>query len=80
MEGNNYKVRNTVCDASGKEVGFKGQESPSMVGRGSFIYKVRTQVLVGGKVVDEVWTTTGFRDFKFDAETGFWLQWQEFLS
>ena len=38
-----------------------------------YIYKVRTQVLQKGKVVDEVWTNTGFRDFRFDAQTGFWL-------
>ena len=37
------------------------------------IYKVRTQLLVKGQVVDEVETTTGFRDFRFDPETGFWL-------
>ena len=30
-------------------------------------------MLVGGKVVDEVWTNTGFRSFRFDAKTGFWL-------
>jgi len=38
-----------------------------------YIYKVRTQLLVAGKVVDEVVTTTGFRSFKFDPQTGFWL-------
>ena len=36
-------------------------------------YTVRTQLLVRGKVVDEVETVTGFRDFRFDAATGFWL-------
>ena len=41
-----------------------------------YIYKVRTQLLVKGKVVDEVETTTGFRDFRFDAKTGFWLNGQ----
>ncbi len=38
-----------------------------------YIYKVRTQLIVKGKVVDEVETTTGFRDFRFDDATGFWL-------
>ena len=38
-----------------------------------YVYKVRTVLKVGGKVVDEVETTTGFRDFRFDAQTGFWL-------
>ena len=37
------------------------------------IYKVRTQLIADGKVVDEVETVTGFRTFRFDAETGFWL-------
>lgn len=38
-----------------------------------YIYKVRAQVIVDGNVVDEVTTTTAFRDFCFDAKTGFWL-------
>ena len=29
-------------------------------------------------MVDEVETTTGFRDFKFDAQTGFWLNGKNF--
>ena len=37
------------------------------------IYKVVTTVKAGGRVVDEVETVTGFRSFRFDAETGFWL-------
>ena len=43
-----------------------------------YIYKVRTQLIAGGKVVDEVETTTGFRDFMFDAKTGFWLNGNNF--
>lgn len=38
-----------------------------------YIYKVRTQVRVGGKVVDEYYTNTGVRSFRFDAEKGFFL-------
>ena len=78
VEGNNYKVRNTVYDASGKEVGLKVKNPHLWSVEDPYIYKVRTQVLVGGKVVDEVWTMTGFRDFKFDAETGFWLNGKNF--
>ena len=37
------------------------------------VYQVKTQILVQGKVVDEVMTTTGFRDFKFDPVKGFSL-------
>ena len=43
-----------------------------------YIYKVRTQLIADGKVVDEVVTTTGFRDFKFDPATGFWLNGKNF--
>ena len=41
-----------------------------------YIYNVCTQVLQKGQVVDEVWTVTAFRDFRFDAATGFWLNGQ----
>ena len=37
------------------------------------VYQVVTEVVVGGKVVDRVSTPTAFRTFRFDAETGFWL-------
>ena len=72
------KVRNTWFDANGKVVANSSlftfhsslnkwsPENPK-------VYKVRTQLLVKGRVVDEVETTTGFRDFRFDAATGFWL-------
>ena len=81
-------VRNTVISQEGEIVADQTTPTPPNSG-GEFslkvkkphlwsvddpyVYKVRTQVLVGGKVVDEVETTTGFRDFRFDAQTGFWL-------
>ena len=71
-------IKNTVFDANGKEVGLKVKNPHLWSVEDPYIYKVRTQVLVSGKVVDEVWTTTGFRDFKFDAETGFWLNGKNF--
>ena len=71
-------IKNTVFDANGKEVGLKVKNPHLWSVEDPYIYKVRTQVLVGDKVVDEVWTTTGFRDFKFDAETGFWLNGKNF--
>ena len=37
------------------------------------IYKVRARIFKSGTLVDEVTTTTAFRDFRFDAKTGFWL-------
>ena len=76
-------VVNTLIDRQGKVVAkAKGNHSPltslhSPLRKWScedpYTYKVRTQLVVDGKVVDEVETTTGFRDFKFDAQTGFWL-------
>ncbi len=67
------KVRHSVFDANGKEVGMKVRKPHLWSPASPYIYKVRTQVLVGRKVVDEVWTHTAFRDFRFDAQTGFWL-------
>ena len=82
------KVKNMLIDADGKIVarssGPVSHLSPitSHLKKWScedpYIYKVRTQLIVGGKVVDEVETTTGFRDFKFDAKTGFWLNGKNF--
>ena len=72
-QGKAYKVRNQVFDAQGQAVGLKVRRPHLWSVDDPYIYKVRTQVLVGGKVVDEVWTNTGFRSFRFDAKTGFWL-------
>ena len=81
-------VKNMLIDADGKVVarstGHISHLSPltSHLKKWScedpYIYKVRTQLIAGGKVVDEVETTTGFRDFKFDAQTGFWLNGKNF--
>ncbi|MBO5157833.1 MAG: DUF4982 domain-containing protein [Prevotella sp.] len=38
-----------------------------------YIYKVRTQVKVDDNIVDEYYTNTGVRSFRFDAEKGFFL-------
>lgn len=69
-------VKNTWFDASGKPVNIKKPRQWSC--EDPYIYKVRTQLLVAGKVFDEVVTTTGFRDFKFDSKTGFWLNGKNF--
>ena len=69
-------VKNTWLDAAGKPASIKKPRKWSC--EDPYIYKVRTQLIVGGKVVDEVETTTGFRDFKFDAKTGFWLNGKNF--
>ena len=79
-------VKNSLIDQSGKTVAttkdFSFDIPQSSLHMWScedpYIYKVRTQLIAGGKVVDEVETTTGFRDFKFDAKTGFWLNGKNF--
>ena len=42
------------------------------------VYMVKTQIIQSGTVVDEVSTTTGFRSFRFDPKTGFWLNGENF--
>ena len=81
-------VKNMLLDADGKVVARSTGQSSYLSPLSShlkkwscedpYIYKVRTQLIAGGKVVDEVETTTGFRDFRFDAKTGFWLNGQNF--
>ena len=80
-QGVKAQVENMLLDREGRVVGrSKGLRSRMRVIRpfswscdNPYTYKVRTQVKVGGKVVDEVETTTGFRRFRFDPETGFSL-------
>ena len=69
--GQKVAVKNTWFDADGKPTSVKKPHLWSC--EDPYMYKVRTQLIVGGKVVDEVETPTGFRDFRFDAKTGFWL-------
>ena len=80
-------VKNFLIDQSGKIVATAKNSHPltsssSHLHKWScddpYIYKVRTQLIADGKVVDEVETTTGFRDFKFDVKTGFWLNGKNF--
>ena len=79
-------IENTLLDPKGKVVGkSKGAKSTIQVAKPLLwsceqpnIYKVRTEVKVGGKLVDTYETTTGFRDFKFDPKTGFWLNGKNF--
>ena len=73
-------VRNTIYDRAGKvvakNVGGTQQSlkvaNPHLwnVGEG-YLYSVKSELLVNGKVVDTEMTTAGFRDIKFDAKTGF---------
>ena len=79
-------VKNTLLDATGKTIATAKNSQllilNSQLHKWSietpYIYKVRTQLIAKGQVVDEVETTTGFRDFKFEAKTGFWLNGKNF--
>jgi len=74
-------VANTLIAPDGRVVGrSKGLKSTINVSNPKlwscetpYIYTLRTEVSSGGRVVDTYETTTGFRSFRFDPETGFWL-------
>mgnify|MGYP004571060733 FL=1 len=75
-------IRNTIYDAKGKVVAkSQGNEvqqlkvkNPQLwdIAKG-YLYSVKSELVVNGKVVDTATTTTGFRDVKFDAQKGFFL-------
>ena len=79
-------VENILIDPQGKVVGkSKGLISTITIAKPMLwsceqpnVYKVRTDIKVGGKVVDTYETMTGFRSFKFDPLTGFWLNGKNF--
>lgn len=83
LDGVHPAIRNTVYDAEGRMVarmenGSAEQrlkvKSPRLWSPSSpYVYTVKSEVIVGGETVDEQTTTTGFRSFRFDAKTGFWL-------
>ena len=76
-----FTVRNILLDREGRAVGKStGLKSVIKVGKprlwsceSPYVYTVKTEILVGGNVVDTYTTTTGFRTFKFDAAKGFSL-------
>ena len=80
--GKKMTVRHTILDAAGKVVakGVGGETqtlkvtNPHLwnIGDG-YLYTVKSELLVGGKVMDTETTKTGFRDIKFDAQKGFFL-------
>ena len=83
-QGSKMKLsfRNTIYDAKGKVVAkSQGNEvqqlkvkNPQLwdIAKG-YLYTVKSELVVNGKVVDTATTTTGFRDVKFDAQKGFFL-------
>ena len=82
--GDGAKVTNTLLDAQGKQVGkATGTKAKITISNpqlwsvdNPYIYTVKTEVTVGGKVVDTYETRTGVRSFSFDAEKGFSLNGQ----
>jgi len=76
-------IRNTVYDPQGRVVASSVSGRPSQQLRvkkpllwspsSPYVYTVRTEIIINDETVDEVLTTTGFRSFRFDAKTGFWL-------
>ncbi len=80
--GKKMTVRHTILDAAGKVVakGVGGETQTLKVthphlwniGDG-YLYTVKSELLVGGKVMDIETTKIGFRDIKFDAQKGFFL-------
>ena len=75
-------IRNTIYDAAGKVVarsqGNRNQKfkvrKPHLwsIGKG-YLYTVKSELVVNGRVVDTATTQTAFRDVRFDARKGFFL-------
>ena len=75
-------IRNTIYDAAGKVVArSQGTQSQQLkvrkphlwsIGKG-YLYTVKSELVVNGKVVDTATTQTAFRDVRFDARKGFFL-------
>lgn len=75
-------IRNTIYDAAGRVVarsqGTQNQKlkvrKPHLwsIGKG-YLYTVKSELVVNGKVVDTATTQTAFRDVRFDARKGFFL-------
>jgi len=80
-QGVKAQVENVLLDRDGRVVArSKGLRSRMTVRRpyswaldDPYVYNVRTDVKVGGKVVDSYVTPTAFRRFHFDAKSGFWF-------
>ena len=83
VAGKGFRINYSVLNGSGQEVASgAGQNATMYVNTATLkrwspetpnVYKVRARIFKSGTLVDEVTTTTAFRDFRFDAKTGFWL-------
>lgn len=75
-------IRNTIYDAAGKVVArSQGDQNQKLkvrkphlwsIGKG-YLYTVKSELVVNGRVVDTATTQTAFRDVRFDARKGFFL-------
>ena len=75
-------IRNTIYDAAGKVVArSQGNQIQKLkvrkphlwsIGKG-YLYTVKSELVVNGRVVDTAITQTAFRDVRFDARKGFFL-------
>lgn len=75
--------RNSVYDAQGKLLATKQSKESEQILKiknprlwspdDPATYIVKSEVLIGKKVTDQLETRTAFRSFRFDTETGFWL-------
>lgn len=75
-------IRNTIYDAAGKVVArSQGKQNQQLkvrkphlwaIGKG-YLYTVKSELVVNGRVVDTATTQTAFRDVRFDARKGFFL-------
>ena len=74
-----YTLRHTLLDAEGRPVASTQTETMQVEKphlwstTDPYLYQVKTDVLVGGKVVDTYLTTTGIRHIAFDKDRGFLL-------
>ncbi len=76
-DGHAVATSEHIADISGKSFVDKQQLSIANPHLWSvdapYLYRMRTELLNGHKVVDEYVTYFGVRTFRFDAKTGFWL-------
>ena len=83
------EIRNTLYDAQGNVVATSndGRVSQTLTVKNPrlwspenpYLYHVTTQMIVNGKVTDEVTTTTGFRTIAYDSQNGFRLNGKQVL-
>lgn len=69
--GKRFLITNTILDADGKKVAKVSERWDT---EHPYLYTLVTSLKTpGGRVVDEVRTRFGFRDIRFDADKGFFL-------